>query len=215
MEKIIVTEKELKVLKLISTVRFGALSDKYKAIMRAIGRQNCQYGITDDKIPTFWSNCGSSASFVSETFYRVKESYNMPEGGLVVIVKGSDKEGNPDTFIESVWFNDPVTIIFWEDGTKTVVKTSENDDYDPITGFLLCYYRKKSEQSRTQVGKLADFIKKQCGNNPVAFKSYLLSFYVGDSGLGRKNIDDYLSFLREVYEQGKGEWVEYEKKGAK
>lgn len=40
--------------------------------------------------------------------------------------------------IRKVIYNAPATIILWEDGSKTVVKCSEDDIYDPMTGFLLC-----------------------------------------------------------------------------
>ena len=32
--------------------------------------------------------------------------------------------------IENVIFNDPATIVFWDDGTKTVVK-AQNEPFDP------------------------------------------------------------------------------------
>ena len=34
-------------------------------------------------------------------------------------------------------FNPPATIVFWKDGTKTVVKCAEGEKFDPYTGF--CY----------------------------------------------------------------------------
>lgn len=37
--------------------------------------------------------------------------------------------------IEKVIYNKPATIIFWKDGTKTVVKCSSADTYDPEIGF--------------------------------------------------------------------------------
>ena len=40
--------------------------------------------------------------------------------------------------IRKVIYNPPATIILWKDGSKTVVKCSEDDIYDPMTGFLLC-----------------------------------------------------------------------------
>lgn len=40
--------------------------------------------------------------------------------------------------IREVIFNDPATIIIWSDGTKTVVKCQQGDEYDPERGFLLC-----------------------------------------------------------------------------
>lgn len=36
--------------------------------------------------------------------------------------------------IKNVIFNDPATIVFWNDGTKTVVKCGKNDTFDPEKG---------------------------------------------------------------------------------
>lgn len=36
--------------------------------------------------------------------------------------------------IKDVIFNGPATIVFWEDGTKTVVKVMEGYEFDPHTG---------------------------------------------------------------------------------
>lgn len=33
--------------------------------------------------------------------------------------------------IKNVIFNDPATIVFWSDGTKTIVKCGKHDTYDP------------------------------------------------------------------------------------
>ena len=41
-----------------------------------------------------------------------------------------------------VIFNDPATIIYWKDGTKTVVKCQEGDTYSKETGFVMCYLKK-------------------------------------------------------------------------
>lgn len=38
--------------------------------------------------------------------------------------------------IKGVIFNNPATIVFWQDGTKTVVK-AENEDYDPEKGLAM------------------------------------------------------------------------------
>lgn len=40
--------------------------------------------------------------------------------------------------IQKAIFNDPATIVYWSDGTKTVVKCQEGDAYDERTGLLLC-----------------------------------------------------------------------------
>ena len=48
----------------------------------------------------------------------------------------SDREKlNPDN-IEKVIFNPPATIVIFKDGTKTVVKT-HNEEFDPEKGLLM------------------------------------------------------------------------------
>lgn len=44
--------------------------------------------------------------------------------------------------IEKVIYNDPATIVFWKDGTKTVVKACEDDEYDPEKGLAMAISKK-------------------------------------------------------------------------
>lgn len=44
--------------------------------------------------------------------------------------------------IERVIFNDPATIIIWEDGTKTIVKCQEGDTYSKELGLAMCFAKK-------------------------------------------------------------------------
>ena len=44
--------------------------------------------------------------------------------------------------VERVIFNPPATIVLWKDGTKTVVKCSEDDEYSREMGLALCYMKK-------------------------------------------------------------------------
>jgi len=44
--------------------------------------------------------------------------------------------------IKKVIFNDPATIVLWNDGTKTVVKCQEGDTYDKEKGLALCIAKK-------------------------------------------------------------------------
>lgn len=44
--------------------------------------------------------------------------------------------------IKQVIFNDPATVVFWGDGTKTVVKCSENDTFDPEIGLAMAVCKK-------------------------------------------------------------------------
>ena len=44
--------------------------------------------------------------------------------------------------IKKVIFNDPATIVYWKDGTKTIVKCQKGDTYDKEKGLALCFMKK-------------------------------------------------------------------------
>lgn len=44
--------------------------------------------------------------------------------------------------ITNVIFNYPATIVFWSDGTKTVVKCDERDEFDPEKGLAMAICKK-------------------------------------------------------------------------
>lgn len=44
--------------------------------------------------------------------------------------------------IKNVIFNPPATIVFWTDGTKTVVKCQDGDEFDPEKGIAMAYVKK-------------------------------------------------------------------------
>ena len=44
--------------------------------------------------------------------------------------------------IKNVYFNDPMTVVIWVDGTKTMVKCQPGDVYSKETGLALCIAKK-------------------------------------------------------------------------
>ena len=60
--------------------------------------------------------------------------------------KGERKEERRDLSkeIDHVLFNDPYTIVFWKDRTKTVVKCQEGDKYSKEIGLSMCIIKKLS-----------------------------------------------------------------------
>ncbi len=44
--------------------------------------------------------------------------------------------------VKKVIFNDPATIVYWKDGTKTVVKCQNGDDFDSEKGFAMAFLKK-------------------------------------------------------------------------
>lgn len=44
--------------------------------------------------------------------------------------------------IKNVYFNDPVTVVLWTDGTKTIVRAQNNEPYDPEKGLAMAFAKK-------------------------------------------------------------------------
>ena len=64
--------------------------------------------------------------------------------------------------IKDVIFNKKATIVFWYDGTKTVVKTSPHDRFDKEKGILWAYFLKHAYGSKTKLQKeIRKFVEKE------------------------------------------------------
>lgn len=63
--------------------------------------------------------------------------------------------------IKNVIFNDPATIVFWNDGTKTVVKTQNGDAFDPEKGLAMAICKKMIGDN---TGKYYEIFKKWLPN---------------------------------------------------
>ena len=44
--------------------------------------------------------------------------------------------------VKKIIFNDPATIVYWKDGTKTVIKCQKGNDFDPEKGFAMAFLKK-------------------------------------------------------------------------
>lgn len=75
----------------------------------------------------------------------VKLSDWSPFGDPIFTIEAhqSSKGKNDNPFgIKRVIFNGPATIVFWLDGTKTVVKCAEGETNDKKTSILWAYAKK-------------------------------------------------------------------------
>ena len=72
--------------------------------------------------------CSADAKFVEVFYRRLTEQYRS-------------KENNNMLKIKNVIFSNPATIVFWEDGTKTVVKC-QDEEFDPEKGLAMAISRK-------------------------------------------------------------------------
>lgn len=62
--------------------------------------------------------------------------------------------------IKDVIFNPPATIILWTDGTKTVVKTQNEEEFDPEKGLAMAMVKKLYGNNK---GHYFETIKKWTG----------------------------------------------------
>ena len=71
--------------------------------------------------------------------------------------------------IENVIFNDPATIVFWDDGTKTVVKCQDGDEFDPEKGLTMAIVKKAYGNKGNYCNKLKKWLPKeeQVDTNPI------------------------------------------------
>ena len=74
----------------------------------------------------------------------VNEAFrDVPFRGLEGLWSGLYDFISPAYKIKKVIFNGPATIVFWQDGTKTVVKCQQGRDcFDPEKGIAMCFVKK-------------------------------------------------------------------------
>ena len=63
--------------------------------------------------------------------------------------------------IKNVIFNDPATIVFWEDGSKTVVKCQDGDEFDPEKGLAMAIVKKTYGNKGSYCNKLKKWLPKK------------------------------------------------------
>ena len=63
--------------------------------------------------------------------------------------------------IKNVIFNDPATIVFWEDGTKTVVKCQDGDKFDPEKGLAMAIVKKAYGNKGNYCNKMKKWLPKE------------------------------------------------------
>ena len=55
--------------------------------------------------------------------------------------------------IKRVLFRNPATIVWWQDGSKTVVRCGEGEAYDKEKGILWAFYKRHSGMSNKRAKK--------------------------------------------------------------
>ena len=74
---------------------------------------------------------------------------------VLMTMKATETKNFYSLNVSKIIFNPPATIVFWEDGTKTVVKCAAEDEFNEYYG-LLAALGKKVYESNSQIKKLID-----------------------------------------------------------
>lgn len=89
----------------------------------------------------------SQKTFLNQIIRNWEDSYSLASPYRSYVKHDIDSVAKLGSFriipeIENVIFNGPATIVFWSDGTKTVVKCCEDDEYDPEKGIAIAISKK-------------------------------------------------------------------------
>lgn len=80
---------------------------------------------------------------------------NYCKNEVLATIKLAETKNFYSLNVSKIIFNPPATIVFWEDGTKTVVKCSAEDEFSEYYGFLAAL-GKKVYENNSQIKKLID-----------------------------------------------------------
>ena len=90
---------------------------------------------------------------------------------LINSIYGAASMNNVSVFLIRVIYNDPATIAFWSDGTKTVVKAQPGDIFDPEKGLAMVIAKKVCGNTGNYYNSFKKWLpKNQVGNEEIIYK---------------------------------------------
>ena len=79
--------------------------------------------------------------FNEPAYHDIKRTLDQVECELINVFKLKKQNSSYLPEIKRAIFNEPYTIVLWEDGTKTMVKT-QDEEYDPEKGLAMAISKK-------------------------------------------------------------------------
>lgn len=131
---------------------------------------------TVDTFPKFEGHVTGTAKVSYRSLYDIRNDDEVPINIYRNILNSTYGIGSsPIPEIKNVIFNDPATIVFWEDGTKTVVKCQDGDEFDPEKGLAMAIAKKAYGNKGSYCNKMKKWLPKE---EPVDTNSSLRSIFV-------------------------------------
>lgn len=122
--------KASKVIKIVISKSF------YDYLLKLSSSDHLYYSSGFTSRPIYWSN---DLAEDTDELYTVKIYYEKEEPKLYY---RWDTLPSFTPSIKKVIFNNPATIVFWSDGTKTVVKRQKGDRWDAEKGLAMAIVKK-------------------------------------------------------------------------
>ena len=86
-------------------------------------------------------------------------------------VYGMTSMSTDTVFLKKVIYNDPATIAFWSDGTKTIVKAQSGDTFDPEKGLAMVIVKKSCGNKGNYYNGFKKWLPKEpVGNEEIIYK---------------------------------------------
>ena len=117
---------------------------------------------TVDTFPKFEGHVTGTAKVSYRSLYDIRNDAEVPIDIYRNILNSTYGIGSlriPE--IKNVIFNDPATIVFWEDGTKTVVKCQDGDEFDPEKGLAMAIVKKAYGNKGSYCNKMKKWLPKE------------------------------------------------------
>ena len=137
---------------------------------------------TADTFPKFEGHITGPAKVSYQSLYDIRNDdevdkycYNdvIATRDFINSIYGINSSHIPE--IKNVIFNDPATIVFWDDGTKTIVKCQDGDEFDPEKGLAMAIAKKAYGNKGSYCNKMKKWLPKE---EPVDTNSSLSSIFV-------------------------------------
>ena len=156
---------------------------------------------SSDTFPKFEGHITGTAKVSYRSLGDIRNDAEVPRNTYRDILNSTYGIGSlriPE--IKNVIFNDPATIVFWEDGTKTVVKCQDGDEFDPEKGLSMAIVKKACGNKGNYCNKMKKWLPKEepTDTNRSIFVPKEFTFTVDNDKFSKsfkKGISDVLDII--------------------
>lgn len=147
-------------------VTFRFVKDGFDSVVRRYGVNNeFETRRAENILILDLCEMGFDAPYLSfKKFNYSSMAFDPKTNPFIREIVGCEVKKTNNMKIKNVIFQDPATIVFWEDGTKTVVR-AEGEGYDPEKGLAMAISRKALGNNRDYYNTFIHWLKRYKKND--------------------------------------------------